>query len=107
MVTEGPFDAFLLPNCIATAGANKNLGIELPFWYVYDSDKTGTEHALKMLNQGYNVFMWNELKKDLNLPYRAKWDITDVCVFLRDSGYKKKVNWLKYFTSDKLSGLSL
>ena len=52
----------------------------------YDSDKTGNEHAMKMLQEGYNVFMWGKLKKDLGLPdknpyssNKLKWDIYALC----------------------------
>jgi DNA repair exonuclease SbcCD ATPase subunit len=69
LVTEGPFDAFLLPNCIAMSGANKSISVELPFWYVYDSDKTGNEQALRarladidIQNQRLNAQL-DEIKK--------------------------------------------
>ena len=113
LVTEGPFDAFLLPNCIATSGANKSIGIDLPFWYVYDSDKTGNECAMKMLSAGYNVFMWEKLKKDLNLPVKnpynkkTKWDINDVIIWCRDNNYTNKIYWSKYFTNSILYGLDI
>lgn len=113
LVTEGPFDAFLLPNCIATSGANKNIGLEFPFWYVYDSDKTGNEQAMKMLSAGYNVFMWEKLKKDLNLPVKnpynkkTKWDINDVIMWCRDTNYTQKIYWSKYFSNSPLDGLDI
>lgn len=107
LVTEGPFDAFLLPNCIATSGASKNLGIELPFWYVYDSDKTGLVHALDALKKGYKVFMWKKLKRDLCLPNRKKWDITDVMVWLKKQNMPLTIAWGNYFTSNPLDGLNL
>lgn len=114
LVTEGPFDAFLLPNCIAMSGANKSIGVELPFWYVYDSDKTGNEQAIKKLQAGYNVFMWEKLKKDIGLPEqnpysknKNKWDINDVIKWCRDNGYKEKIFWSKYFSNDMLDGLDI
>ena len=114
LVTEGPFDAFLLPNCIATSGASKSIGIDLPFWFVYDSDKTGNEHAMKMLQEGYNVFMWEKLKKDLGLPdknpyssNKLKWDINDVIKWCRDNNYKQTIYWSKYFSNDMLDGLDI
>ena len=114
LVTEGPFDAFLLPNCIATSGASKSIGIELPFYFVYDSDKTGNEHALKMLNNGYHVFMWNKIKQELGLPEKNpysknknKWDINDLIIWCRDNNYTQKIYWSKYFTNDILDGLDI
>lgn len=108
LVTEGPFDSFLLPNCIATSGANKNIGIELPFWYVYDSDETGNAHAMQMLKQGYNVFMWKKFKYDYNLPNKNKWDISDVYVWFKTHNMDiSKVRWQPYFTSSMLDGLNI
>ena len=114
LVTEGPFDAFLLPNCIATSGASKSIGIDLPFYFVYDSDKTGNEHALKMLNNGYNVFMWNKFKSDIGLPEKNpysknknKWDINDVIIWCRDNNYNEKIYWSKYFSNNILDGLDI
>ena len=114
LVTEGPFDAFLLPNCIAMSGANKSIGVELPFWYVFDSDKTGNEQALKKLQAGYNVFMWEQFKKDIGLPdqnpyskNKNKWDINDVMIWCRDNAYTQKIYWSKYFSNDMLDGLDI
>ena len=114
LVTEGPFDAFLLPNCIATSGATKSVGVNLPFYFVYDSDKTGNESAIKMLNKGYNVFMWELFKKDLNLPdknpyskNKNKWDINDVIIWCRDNNYKEKIYWSKYFSNNILDALNI
>lgn len=114
LVTEGPFDSFLLPNCIATSGASKTIGIELPFYYVYDSDKTGNEHALKMLEKGYHVFMWNKIKQELGLPEKNpysknknKWDINDLIIWCRDNNYKERIYWSKYFSNDILDGLDI
>ena len=114
LVAEGPFDAFLLPNCIAMSGANKSIGVELPFWYVFDSDKTGNEHAIKKLEAGYNVFMWEKFKKDIGLPEqnpysknKNKWDINDVIKWCRDNNYTEKIYWAKYFSNDMLDGLDI
>lgn len=107
LVTEGPFDAFLLPNCIATSGANKHLGVEFPFWYVYDSDKTGKQHALAALKQGYNVFLWKKLIMDLGLPNREKWDVNDVIIWLKQQNREDKINWGIYFSSNPLDGLNI
>lgn len=86
----------------------KKLGVDLPFWYVYDSDKTGIEHALDALKRGYNVFMWKKFKQDYNLPYREKWDINDVMMYFRDNNIDtKQIKWQPYFTHNSLDGLNL
>lgn len=116
LVTEGPFDAFLLPNCIALSGASKNFNMQFPFWYVFDNDKTGTEHALEKLKSGYNVFMWKKFKNEYNIPDvnpyissgdRRKWDVTDIMKYLRDYNIQKKLLWSPYFTNSMLNGLNI
>lgn len=103
IVTEGPMDAFLLPNAVATAGANKHLPVELPFWYMYDSDKTGISHALEKLNAGHKVFLWGKLKQQLGLPNRDKWDVNDVVLWgRRKYGNEFRINWLDYFSDNSL-----
>lgn len=105
LVTEGPFDAFLLPNCIATAGASKALNLNLNFYFVYDSDKTGTKYALNRLHNGCYVFMWQKLKDEYKLPERDKWDINDFIIYIRRNNLPYIKYWSKYFTNDILDTL--
>jgi hypothetical protein len=108
IVTEGPMDAFLLPNAVATAGANKQIPVELPFWYMYDSDKTGMKHALEKLQAGQKVFLWGKLKQQLGLPSRDKWDVNDVVLWCRQQyGNDYRLNWYDYFSDNPLDMLWL
>ena len=107
LLTEGPFDAFLLKNCIASAGAGKSIPLDLSFYYVYDSDKTGNQHAIEKLNEGNYVFLWDKLKNDLRLPNKKKWDINDVFIWLRNNNIKTKINFMQYFSNDALSILDI
>lgn len=108
IVTEGPMDAFLLPNAIATSGANKKMAIELPFYYLFDADTTGNKRAIEKLRTHSNVFMWGKLKKDLGLPRRHKWDINDVVLWCRDNKpFGFKIQWLNYFTDNILDMIYL
>jgi hypothetical protein len=108
IVTEGPMDAFLLPNAVATAGANKQIPVELPFWYMYDSDKTGMKHALEKLQAGQKVFLWGKLKQQLGLPPRDKWDVNDVVLWCRQQyGNDYRLNWYDYFSDNPLDMLWL
>lgn len=107
IVTEGAFDAYLLPNAIATAGANKNFGIELPFWYFYDNDETGKSHASKMMREGYKVFLWKKLQKTLGFPDRKKWDVTDLIIWCKENKVPTKIKWSEYFSNSPLDGLYL
>lgn len=105
IVTEGPFDCFLLPNAIASSGASKVIPIDMDFFYLYDNDKTGTEYALKKLYEGHHVFMWQKLKADLQLPDRKKWDINDVVNYLRMNKMHTSIKWIDYFTNDSLDSI--
>lgn len=97
IVVEGPMDSFLLPNAIATAGATKSLTVELPFWYMFDSDETGNKYAETKLLERQKVFMWEKFKRAYNLPNRKKWDCNDVVLYLNSVGITK-IDWLKYFS---------
>lgn len=103
IVTEGPMDAFLLPNAIASSGANKNLPIELPFYYLYDADGTGIKHSIEKLKQKQKVFLWGKFKKDYNLPGKDKWDVNDIVNYLKEkNGHYVKINWYNYFSDNIL-----
>lgn len=103
IVTEGPLDAFLLPNAIATAGANKRLNVELPFWYLFDSDTTGQMHAIEKLKEHHKVFLWGKLKADMRLPKKDKWDVNDVLIYARHIyGTEYKIDWYKYFSDNTM-----
>lgn len=108
IVTEGPMDAFLLPNAIATCGANKRLAVELPFWYLFDADKTGQKHAIAELKNRRHVFLWGKLKNELKLPKRDKWDVNDVVLYLyQQYGKEYKLDWYKYFSDNVLDMMYL
>lgn len=108
IVTEGPMDSFLLPNSVATAGANKHIPVELPFWYMYDSDKTGKQHAIEKLQAGQKVFLWGKFKQAIGLPRRDKWDVNDVVIWCRQNKSRDfQINWLDYFSDNKLDMIFL
>lgn len=107
LMTEGPMDSYLLPNCIASLGSTKHVDIGLPLWYVYDSDNAGTSQAARKLENGSHVFMWEKLKSEYNLPVRKKWDINDFMIWCRKSEHKPPVSWSRFFTDDALDILEI
>lgn len=116
LVTEGPFDAFLLPNCIALSGASKNFNMQFPFWYVFDNDPTGRTHAIEKIKQGYKVFLWKKFNEEYGIPEinpyissgnKRKWDITDIKKYLRDTRSVKKLWWSPYFSNSTLDALDI
>ena len=98
---EGPFDAFLFRNSCANAGANKSFPIEIPLRFFYDDDKTGIRKSIEKINEGDEVFLWSKLKADLELPYRKKWDLNDLLIYLHEKGLKAP-NFNDYFSDDEL-----
>jgi predicted RNA-binding Zn-ribbon protein involved in translation (DUF1610 family) len=98
---EGPLDSFLYKNSIANTGANKELNIDVPVQYWYDSDETGTNKSIEKLNNNETVFLWSKLVTDLQMPYRKKWDLNDALIWIR----KNNINVPKfndYFSNDPL-----
>ena len=103
---EGPFDAFLFRNSIANGGANKGFPIELPIRYFYDDDNTGRKKALEQINNGNSVFLWNKLKNEYNIPYRKKWDLTDLLQFFKYNNIRVP-NLENYFSKDSMDAIDI
>jgi predicted RNA-binding Zn-ribbon protein involved in translation (DUF1610 family) len=98
---EGPMDAFLFKNSIANTGANKELPIEIPVRYWYDSDETGRNKSIQHINRDDEVFLWGKLENDLNLPYRKKWDLNDIMIWAQKNNLKLPL-MDNYFSRDPL-----
>jgi len=98
---EGAMDSFLFKNSIANTGANKELPIEIPIRYFYDNDETGKKRALEHLERQDEVFLWDKFLRDINAPYRPKWDWNDIIIYAK----KESINFPlidNYFSSDPL-----
>lgn len=96
-LTEGQIDACFVHNCIATTGISKSLSIlsslgnKKNLKIIFDRDKGGRTEMLKMINQGYSVFLWNMLidvikrtwskPDDLKMIMKIK-DINDLFMFM-------------------------
>lgn len=100
-IFEGPFDSFLFKNSVASTGANKAFPLALPVRYWFDDDKTGTEKSLKIIEEGYSVFLWDKFKRDVGLPFRKKWDLNDVIIWAKKEE-KRLPLFDNYFSNDPL-----
>jgi len=103
---EGAFDAFLFHNSCANAGANKAFPFDAELNFFYDYDKTGIKKAIEKVKQGHNIFLWGKFLKDINAPYRKKWDLNDAKIWAKENN----VNLPKlelYFSNDSLDLLDL
>lgn len=103
---EGPMDAFLFKNSIANTGANKELPIDIPVRYFYDSDKTGINKSIEHIEKRDNVFLWNKFLSDIQAPPRKKWDLNDVMIFVKSNNLQVPF-FDKYFSNDPLDIIDL
>lgn len=103
---EGPMDAFLFKNSIANTGANKEIPIDIPLRYFYDSDETGRKKSFQHLNTNEEVFLWEKLKYDINFPYRKKWDLNDILIYLKTNNINVPL-FDNYFSSDPLDAIDI
>ena len=90
LVTEGPLDSFLLPNCVSTCGTNNDVPFDLAnLYYIYDKDKPGMEKAIEKLKSGQNVLLWGKFLKACGIEATdRKLDMTDVFKWCRDNELK-------------------
>jgi len=103
---EGPMDSFLFKNSIANCGVNKKIPFDLPLRFFLDDDKTGREKSIKLLNEGNQVFLWEKLKKELNLPIRKKWDLNDLMIYLKNNNMNVPL-FDNYFSNDPFDLIDL
>jgi hypothetical protein len=69
-IFEGYFDSYFFPNSIGVIGTNTDLTFllkddSLDIRFFYDNDKAGYNEAIKQLNNGYKVFLWRLLFKNI------------------------------------------
>jgi hypothetical protein len=101
-VFEGPLDAFLYKNSLATCSSNIDSPIQLStLRYMYDYDSAGKEAALEKLSQGKSVFLWRKLFKEIGMDDTGKKvDLTDLVVLAKRKGVRlPKLS--NYFSDDK------
>lgn len=103
---EGPLDAFLFTNSVANAGAAKSFPLDIPIRYWYDADKMGRSKSIEKIGQGSDVFLWEKIASSLNLPYREKWDLSDLKIWAKENNIKLP-NFNNYFSSDPLDAIDI
>ena len=101
-VFEGPLDAFLYRNSIATCSSNIDSPIDFStLRYFYDYDKAGKTAAMEKLNAGRQVFLWKKFfsVSKIDEPLK-KMDLTDLLVLAKrkDLQLPKLSN---FFSNDK------
>lgn len=107
IVTEGPMDAFLLKNAIATCGASKEVPFAGNFKYLYDDDNAGRIHTAEKIKDGVKVFLWSKFKKEYNIPYAKKWDVNDIVKYSRKEGLKYNFYKDEFWSGDLFDTISI
>ena len=75
IILEGQIDAMFLDNAIATAGVTKSKTIlgtlvsKKNARILFDNDDAGKAETIKLLQDGYTVFLWSKLITDLRKRY--------------------------------------
>jgi hypothetical protein len=91
-VFEGPLDANLFYNSIATAGANSHIFGDMQLRFFQDNDMAGRKLALNRLGMGDSVFMWKKFLSDY--PIKAK-DLGEIYEQIPIDS----IDWDLYFSS--------
>lgn len=80
-VVEGQVDSRFVYNCLSTTGVSKSLAIigalgpKKNIRILFDRDKAGKTEMIKLIEQGYSVFLWNPMIEALKKKWHAKEDI--------------------------------
>lgn len=100
-ITEGPFDAMFIPNCLAAVGGDSVTSLSEikhdkdSMTIIYDNEPRSKETIKKMqkaINAGYSVFFWpddqSEMGKDLNKMVELGYPIDSIQRIVDDHSYR-------------------
>lgn len=124
-IFEGYLDSIFYPNSIGAIGINSTQDMDflldndedLQLQFFYDQDAIGVRKALQKLQEGYKVFMWQMLVKELiknktdehearRLAYKIK-DLNKLAQLMKNEDpYNKLMLW-KYFSNDEFDKIYL
>lgn len=83
-VVEGQIDSRFIHNCLSTTGVSKSLSIigslgpKKNIRILFDRDLAGKKEMIKLIEQGYSVFLWNPMIESLKKKWYSAQDILDV-----------------------------
>jgi len=89
-IFEGYLDAIFYPNSIGAIGLNSInemdflMSDDLDLQFFFDQDKVGVEKALKMLEAGNKVFLWQRLVEDLIKNKKDKYEAKRYAIKIKD-----------------------
>lgn len=113
-VFEGYLDSVFIPNSIGTTGVETDYDFllkndEIDIRFIYDNDKIGRNKTLQFINNGYSVFLWDKLFKDISKNDNKKLfflrnnikDLNDLVKLYKSSDLYNKLNLENYFSIDE------
>jgi len=118
-VFEGYIDSTFFPNSIGTTGVDTDYGFlletdELDVRFFYDNDNVGTKKSIEKMKEGYSVFLWDKLFKDISKgDYKKEYqlknkikDLNDLAKITKGDVFDKfKLN--DYFSIDEFDKIYL
>lgn len=118
-IFEGYLDSVFFPNSVGTTGVETDYSFllendELNVRFFYDNDDVGIRKSIEKIGEGYGVFLWNKLFKDLSKgdtkkEYMFKKNIKDLNDLVKSSK-KNVVEYYKlesYFSVDEFDKIYL
>jgi len=119
-IFEGVTDTYFYPNSIGLIGTNSTDDVlkflldssdDLDLQFFFDNDDAGYKIAIRMILNGYNVFLWKKLFEDIinkskdKLKMRKKLsnidDLNRFVIVSKNPNLYKKLNLDNYFSIDK------
>jgi len=119
-IFEGYLDSTFCPNSIGTTGVDTDYSFlteseEIDIRFFYDYDKVGKYKTLQKLKEGYSVFLWNKLFKNISkgntkLEYKLKKsikDLNELAKTTKDLDIYNKFKLEEYFSIDEFDKIWL
>lgn len=124
-IFEGYLDSIFYPNSIGAIGIKStddmsfllNNDEDLKLQFFYDQDHIGIIKSLDKLNNGYSVFLWQRLVKDLIQNKKDKYkaeryalkikDLNNLSQKMKNDKPYEKLNLNKYFSDDEFDKIYL
>lgn len=66
-----------------------------------DLDETGIKKSIQYINENEYVFLWEKLRRDIEFPWRKKWDLNSLLIWGKENDVKiPRLD--SYFSNDPL-----
>jgi predicted RNA-binding Zn-ribbon protein involved in translation (DUF1610 family) len=101
-VFEGPLDANLYRNSVGVCSVQNDFSFSgIKKQYFFDFDMAGLTKMIKLIQQGFPVFLWTKFLYEHGLSKEKKWDLNDLISFSKINNIQFK-DFSNYFSKDTL-----